>query len=396
MPERDNRPAVLGGHPASESKLEIVRPKFPEIGSFVEEFAEALASGAVTNGGPHVRKFEQQLTEYLGVAGVITCNNGESALLLALAAAGVAGGEVIVPSYTFAGTPHAVHWAGANVVFADIDESLCIDPVDVEAKITANTKAVLAVDVYGIPCDYEALDKIGQDHSISVLYDSAPAFGTRVNGIPIGGAGLAQQFSFHATKPIATMEGGCIASNDEEFLRNVADMRNFGQSDGADCRLPGINAKMTEVTALIGLQQLVSFDEAIDNRNEIADFYLRSLSTVTGLSFALVPDDVRPSWAMFPLIVDSHAFGMDRNQLATAMEHENINLRKYFEMPCHQMQAYLSHIEISLPNTERVASEVIALPIYNDMSIDEAARIVLAIERIHEHAEEVSRGIDHA
>jgi dTDP-4-amino-4,6-dideoxygalactose transaminase len=394
VPAIDNRPAVLGGEPASKNKLEIVRPIFPSIGSFVEEFGEALASGAVTNGGPHVRKFEQQLAEYLGVTGVITCNNGESALLLALAAAGVAGGEVIVPSYTFAGTPHAVYWAGANVVFADIDESLCIDRGDVEAKITASTKAVLAVDVYGIPCDYEALEKIGQDHGISILYDSAPAFGTRVNGETIGGAGLAQQFSFHATKPFATMEGGCIASNDEEFLRNVADLRNFGQSDGADCRLPGINAKMTEVTALIGLQQLVSIDDAIDNRIEIADMYIESLGRVPGLSFALVPNDVRPSWAMFPLIVDSDAFGMDRNQLATAMAHENINLRKYFEMPCHKMQAYRSHNEISLPNTERVASEVIALPIYNDMSIDEASRVIAGIERIHEYASEVLREIE--
>lgn len=185
--------AFFGGAPLFERALNIVRPLFPDIATFIEPFSAALKSGQVTNNGRWVVEFERRLTEYLGVPSAAFCN-GQLALITMLRAAGIAGGEVIVPSFTYAATPHAICWAGATPVFADIaaDGSMCLDPADVERKITPRTVAILGVDVYGIACDYGALAEIGRRKGLKVLFDSAPSFGTRVKGRLVGGFGDAQ------------------------------------------------------------------------------------------------------------------------------------------------------------------------------------------------------------
>src|SRR5262245_15548401 len=187
--------------PVFSTPLNIVRPVFPPIESFQAQFASALQSGQVTNNGRWVVEFERQLEAYLGVP-TLVFSSGQAALMAMVKAAGTEGGEVILPSFTFPGTLHAVTWCGAPPVFAEIrdDQSFVRDPSDVERKITDRTVAILSVDPYGIASDYEALDGVGARHGISVLYDSAPAFGTKVNGRSIGGYGNAQIFSFHASK----------------------------------------------------------------------------------------------------------------------------------------------------------------------------------------------------
>src|SRR5271166_4220682 len=178
-----NAIAAFGGPPIFERPLHIVRPTFPDIESFLAPFQAALASGQVTNNGRWVVEFEQQLSDYLGVPTLVFCN-GQMALMTMLRAAGIEGGEVIVPSFTFAATPHAVRWCGAEPVFADIaaNGSLCLDPDDVERKLTPKTVAILGVDAYGIACDYARLTEIGRRNGLKVIFDSAPSFGTRVEG----------------------------------------------------------------------------------------------------------------------------------------------------------------------------------------------------------------------
>src|SRR5215813_4170626 len=217
-----NEIAALGGPPIFERPLQIVRPLFPDISKYLIHLEAAFASGQVTNGGHWVLEFERQLSEYLEVPTLVFCN-GQLALMTMLRAARVEGGEVIVPSFTFAATPHAVRWCGAEPVFADIvnDGTMCLDPADVERKISGRTVAILGVDPYGIACDYAALSEIGRRKGLAVLFDSAPSFGTRVNGKLGGGFGDAQIFSFHATKAFTTMEGGCFCSHDEKLLARV-------------------------------------------------------------------------------------------------------------------------------------------------------------------------------
>lgn len=384
-------PAVLGGTPASPTPLQIVRPTFPDVSSFVDRFRTALATGAVTNNGPHVRTFEARLTEYLGVP-TLSASSGQAALLLMLKAAGIDGGEVIVPSFTFAATPHAVRWCGAEPVFADVaaDGSLVLCPEDAAKRITPRTRAILAVEVYGIAPDYAAFEALGRHHGIKILFDSAPAFGTRVCGVPIGRFGDAQSFSFHATKAFTTMEGGAVSSRDPAFLERVASLRNFGQvRGGPDCDEAGTNGKMQEVCALIGIEQLAVFDRHAARRGEIAARYRASLGGLPGIDMARVPGGQEPIWLYFPILVDRAAFGLDRNQLAAALLAENLFVRKYFELPCHHMQAYAAQRHVELPRAERAAYAAVALPVYNDMADAECDRFAHAIRRIHAHADAI-------
>jgi dTDP-4-amino-4,6-dideoxygalactose transaminase len=389
-------PAFLGGRPLSDRPLEIVRPRFPPLAAFAARFDAALRSGIVTNHGPHVQDFERRLAAYMDVPHVVVCNNGQTAIMLMLRAAGITSGEVVVPSYTFSATPHAVRWCGAEPIFADVaqDGSMCIDPSDVERRITPRTTAIVGVDVYGIACDYEALDAIGRRHGLPVLYDSAPSFGTRVGGSPVGGHGTAQAFSFHATKAFTTMEGGCVATHDETVARRVASLRNFGQTRAADCDEAGMNGKMTEICALIGLEHLRDFDAVAKHRAQSAERIREGLAGIPGLSFARPADGQTPVWLYFPVVVNPEVYGVGRERVAGALAAENLHVRKYFELPCHHLAAYSAQRDVRLPRAEALAYNVVALPVYNDMTPQECDLFVEAFRRIHRHAGAVRDAAD--
>jgi dTDP-4-amino-4,6-dideoxygalactose transaminase len=387
-----NAIAAAGGPPIFERPLQIVRPVFPDVNKFLAPFQAALASGQVTNGGHWVLEFERQLSEYLGVPTLVFCN-GQMALMTMLRAAAVDRGEVIVPSFTFAATPHAVRWCGAEPVFADIaaNGSLCLDPDDVERKITSRTVAILGVDAYGIACDYTRLTQIGRRNGLKVIFDSAPSFGTRVGGCLVGGFGDAQMFSFHATKAFTTMEGGCLCTHDPEIFARAKAIRNFGQLADGDCEEAGINAKLTEVCALIGIEQLKNFEQAALTRRRAVARMREGLSKLPGLMLASAPHDQDPIWLYLPVFVDEHQFGLDRDDVAAALAKENLYVRKYYSPPCHHMRAYAASRDVSLPRSEGSARTVLALPVYNDMSEDECDGIVQAFLEVHHAAPRVKR-----
>ena len=387
-----NAIAAVGGPPIFERPLQIVRPVFPDINKFLGPLQAALASGQVTNGGHWVLEFERQLSEYLSVPTLVFCN-GQMALMTMLRAAGVEGGEVIVPSFTFAATPHAVRWCGAEPIFADIaaNGSLCLDPDDVERKITPNTVAIVGVDAYGIACDYARLTDIGRRNGLKVLFDSAPSFGARVGGSLVGGFGDAQIFSFHATKAFTTMEGGCLCTHDPEIFARAKTIRNFGQLADGDCEEAGINAKLTEVCALIGIEQLKSFERAAVTRRRAVARMREGLSKLPGLTVASAPLDQDPIWLYLPVLVGEREFGLDRDHAAAALAKENLNVRKYYSPPCHHMRAYAANHDVSLPRSEASACSVLALPVYNDMTQDECDGIVQAFLEVHHAAPRLKR-----
>ena len=383
---RDNI-ALFGGTPFFERPMNIVRPTFPSVERLLPAFGNALASGQVTNNGPWVAEFERKLSEYLNVPTLVFCN-GQIAMMAMLRAAGIQRGEVIVPSFTFAATPHAVRWCGAEPVFADIvsDGSMCLDVRDVEQRISARTVAILGVDAYGIACDYAALTALARRRRLKILFDSAPSFGTLVDGQVVGGFGDAQMFSFHATKAFTTMEGGCLCSHDGDLLNRAKAIRNFGQSSGPDCAEAGLNGKLTELCALIGLEQLKTFDNAAATRRQAADRLSSGLRQIPGLKIANAPGNQQPIWLYLPVQVDPGVFGLDRDELAWALEKENLFVRKYYSPPCHHMGAYNAARNISLPITEAVAYSVIALPIYNDMTPEECDGIIQVFIEIRNSA----------
>ena len=364
-------PAVLGGAPRFSYRLNIVRPTFPPLDSFSAEFDSALRSGQVTNDCQYVRQFEQAMESMIG-APALAFNNGQSALMAMLKASGVAGGSVICPSFTFSATPHAIHWAGARPHFVDIDDTLCVDPDAVESAIDDSTRAILGVDPYGICCDYDRLS---------------------TNGRPIGQSADAQAFSFHATKAFSTMEGGAVTSTDMTLMASVRAIRNFGQVRAADCDIPGINGKMTEVCALIGLAQLPALPAIGANRRKAVAKMAEGLSHVPGLGLPRIPSNQDPIWLYFPFVVDPGLYGLTRDQLALALEKENVMVRRYFDMPCHKMACYPESVKMVLPRTEYVTSNIISLPVYNDMSDDEAEGITQCIRSIHEHARAVASAL---
>jgi len=373
--------------PRAERPLHIVRPRFPRTEQFLAAFETALEAGQVTNNSRWVVEFERRLSEYLGVPTLVFCN-GQIGMMAMLRAAGITGGEVIVPSFTFSATPHAIKWVGAEPVFADIldDQTMRLDPDDVERRITDRTVAILAVDAYGIASDYAALAHVARRHQLRLLVDSAPSFGTRVGGKLVGGCADAQMFSFHATKAFATMEGGCVCGHDPELLARVKAMRNFGQVDGADCHEAGLNGKMLEISALIGLEQLKTFEQAVATRRRAVARMRIGLSRIPGLRVGQEPADVEANWLYLPVVVEAAEFGLDREALASALEQHNVFVRKYYSPPCHHMTAYSTQREVKLEVTERIAYSVIALPVYNDMTNEECDLIVAAIQHVRESA----------
>jgi len=382
------KPGMLGGKPEADYTLNVVRPKFPALHSYADQFEHALSTGKVTNNGKYVVEFEDKLSQYLETE-VAVCSSGETALIMLLSACVPQGSDVICPSFTFPGTPHGIVWSGSTPRFADIDQGLCLSPVEISNTSGANIAAVLAVDSYGIPANYEAIELAAAERDLCVLYDSAAAFGATVDGVKVGRHGAGQIFSFHATKPFTTMEGGCVSSRDSALIQTIRELRNFGQRDDGAYVRAGLNGKMMEISALIGLSLLQEIDDDLARRRQAVAQMIEGIEHIPGLETPVVGPGVAPTWSLLPIVVNAAAFGLSRDHLVTALEHENIFVRTYFDPPCHTMPAYAELPQVTLPVTTTKAAGVVAIPVYNDMTAQECGWIVSALEKIHDNARQI-------
>jgi dTDP-4-amino-4,6-dideoxyglucose len=380
-------PAILGAAPAADKTLNIVRPVLPPLSTFADDFQAALASGQVTNNSRFVVEFEQRLAAYLGVKHALPFVNGEAALTIMLNVDQLEG-ELIVPSYTFSGTVHAAIWNNLTPVFADIDRrTWTIDPASVESKITPRTAAILAAPVYGNPCDNDALQAIADRRGIPLYLDSASGFGCTYKGRRLGGFGRAEIFSFHATKTFATMEGGALTTNDDAFAERARQLRSFGQAGLVDCASAGINGKMMEVAALVGLRALDTFDEVIAHRAKIAAEYVARLSKIPGVTIQQVAEGNTSTRLYMAFAVDPDVFGLTADQVAESMKAENVIARRFLDPPVHKMSYYRGRFgDISLPITEAIASRGVALPLYSDMTVAEVDLITRALADVQRNA----------
>lgn len=356
--------------------LPIVRPRHPTATQLLPQLQGILNSGQVTNNGPYVQQFEKSLTDLLGVP-TIVFSSGMAAMIAMLRAVDVAGGEVICPSFTFCATPHAIVMAGATPVFADIDaETLTLDIYGVARSMTKQTRAVLGVDPYGICWEPPPLIDGG---NVSVLIDSAPAFGSEIGDWHAAGRGDAQIFSFHATKPFSTMEGGALCSRDPLLIKRAQEIRNFGQSDDGDCRFVGFNGKMLEVCALIGLKQLEDWQHRVPRRVESAIRLRDALKDIPGLRVQRAPLGQSPVWLYQPVFIEPE-FGRDRDSVMRELAAAGIQTRPYYRA-CHLLGCYVDKYTY-LPVTERLSAQVISLPVYDNMADDEIAQIADAFKEI--------------
>lgn len=378
-------PAILGGPPAFPGGLPLVRPSIPDSRVLAKDIDRILSSRVLTN-GPYVRELEGRAAEYLGVRHCVAVASCTAGLMLVLRGADLSG-DVVLPSFTFAATAHAVSWNGLRPVFADIDpRTLTLSPDAAQRDLGVRTSAILATHIYGTPCDVEGLTALARDNGIRLFFDAAHAFGSRHGGTPVGGFGDAEVFSLSPTKVLVAGEGGMVATNDETLAERCRVGRDYGNPGDYDCLFVGLNARMSELHAAFALRSLEGLDARIGRRNALAGLFRELLGQIPGISFPVVPDGDRSTYKDFTILVDPEGFVMDAEGLARALAAEGIDTRRYYSPPVHSMQAYsyLNGTKGRLPETEEASTRVLALPLWSDMKEMHVTRVAEAIATIWE------------
>jgi dTDP-4-amino-4,6-dideoxygalactose transaminase len=360
-----------------------VRPSLPDADRVAERLRAILASGVLTN-GPHVRELERRAAEYLGVRHCVAVSSCTAGLMLVLKAAELTG-EVVVPSFTFAATAHAIVWNGLRPVFCDVDPAtLTVSAEAAHRACGMRTSAILATHTYGTPCNVEALSAIAAGNGIKLFFDAAHAFGSRHQGKQVGGFGDAEVFSLTPTKLLVAGEGGVIATDDAALAERCRIGRDYGHPGDYDCRFVGLNARLSEIHAAIALASLDTLDARVARRSALVGLYKETLRGTPGLSFPSVPDGDRSTYKDFTVLVEPEEFGLDAAGLARALALEGVETRRYFHPPVHAMKAYrfMAGGNGSLRNTDLAAARVLTLPLWSEMTEDQVVGVARAVQRI--------------
>jgi dTDP-4-amino-4,6-dideoxygalactose transaminase len=361
-----------------DKPLYVTRPFLPPLEEFEEYLKDIWETKWITNNGKYHQEFEKVLCDYLGVKHVCLFSNGTLALVTALQALRITG-EVITTPYSFVATTHALWWNNIRPVFVDIDPNMFnLDPSKIEAAITPRTTAILPVHVYGNPCDVHRIKDIADIYGLKVIYDACHTFGVTIDERPVLNFGDLSVLSFHGTKVFTTFEGGAIICHDEAMKRRIDFLKNFGFAGETTVVAPGINAKMNEFQAALGLLQLKYVDTAIRARKEIAAFYRTHLSGIPGLTFLNDLPQVKHCYPYFPVLIDSEQYGKPRDEVYAELKRNNVLSRRYFYPLISQFPAYKG-LESAhpgrLPTAELISNRVICLPIYPNIEMDEVARV---------------------
>lgn len=385
------RLAIFGGKPAFKEKLYVSRPSILNRGRLIQRIHDILDRRWFTNDGPYAQVLERKLQDFLGVKHCVVMSSGTSALEVAVRALGLSG-EVLLPSMTFIATAHALQWSGLQPVFCDIDPvSWCLDPEKLEAKITPKTCAILGVHLFGRTCDTEQLEVIARKHSLKLIFDAAHAFACSRNGRFIGGFGHVEVFSFHATKFFQTAEGGAAATNDDELADKIRAIRQFGQNGSGTNEVVGINAKLSELHAAIGLSSFETMDHILHLNREIYEGYRRELAGIPGISLMNSSGHGRSNYQFIVLAVNERHCPLNRDQFLKILAAENVVARPYFYPPCHQTPPYGSPRipDPSLPLTERLSARLLTLPGGAAVSMQEITQLCQLIRTAVQHAPEI-------
>lgn len=373
--------AINGARPALDKPLHVGRPNIGDREAFLQRINQILDNQWLTNNGPMVQEFEQRIAEHLGVKHCVAMCNGTIALEIAIRALGLQG-EVIVPSWTFVATAHALYWQGITPVFADIDRATHnLDPDAVRRMITPRTTGIIGVHLWGRAAPVDELQTIADEHGLKLMFDAAHAFGSTYKGQTIGRFGTCEVFSFHATKSFNTFEGGAITTNDDELAESTRLMRNFGFHGYDNVIHPGTNGKMIEVCAAMGLTNLNCHEEVVARNLLNYSVYAAALDGIPGVSvLAYNPDDHNSHH--YVVIEVAETCAATRDQFVAALQAENILARKYFWPGCHGMKPYrdlFPHAGLMLTNTEHLAERVIVLPTGTAVSREEIETICTLI-----------------
>ncbi|GJD96131.1 dTDP-4-amino-4,6-dideoxy-D-glucose transaminase [Methylobacterium iners] len=374
-------PEVPNPGAAPAEPIFVTRPFLPPLDEFTPLLESIWRTRVLTNGGPYHRELEDRLRDHLGVPEIALFNNATTALIVALRALHLSG-EVITTPYSFVATSHALLWSGLTPVFADVDpDTLNLDPAAIEAAITPRTSAILPVHCYGHPCDVEAIDAIGRRHGLKVIYDAAHAFGVRHRGRSLLTYGDLSVLSFHATKVFNTFEGGAVVCGDATRKDQIDKLKNFGH-DGETCVVDiGMNGKMSELNAALGLVQLKYVDTALDRRRTIDAAYREGLRGVRGVRCLDDAGEDTANYSYFPILVGPD-YPLSRDALNDALKRDGIHPRRYFYPLISEFPMYRSLPSARrdlLPVAALAADRVLCLPIYPDLDAAVVARVIARI-----------------
>lgn len=372
-------PALLSGTPRFAEPMHLTRPRVPHERMFAELIASIFRSRWFTNDGTLVRQLEEALQHRLGTGFCAAFCNGTVALQVALRSLDLSG-EVITTPFTFPATVHAIEWNGLTPVFCDIDpETYNLDVSRAAELVSDRTSALLPVHVFGNPCDVTGIDRLAEQRGLKVVYDAAHAFDVVHRGRPIGCWGSLSVFSFHATKLFHTGEGGAVVGPDDVMRRRVSLLRNFGIVNEDEVCGVGLNGKLSELHAALGIALFELVDEEIRARERLTARYNRSLAAVEGLRFQCRSADTLPNYAYYTVEIEEERFGLSRDELHIALRAENVLARKYFYPLCSQNEPYKylpSAEPAKLPNANRLASRILCLPLYGELQEEDVDKII--------------------
>lgn len=363
----------------NKKQITVTRPLLPELAELTPLLERIWESGRLTNGGQFHAELEQQLCDYLGVSHLSLFTNGTLALVTALQALRIRG-EVITTPYSFVATSHALLWNKLRPVFVDIEpETFNLDPAQIEAAITPETTAILPVHCYGVPANIDEIQRVADIYGLKVIYDAAHAFGVRHRGQSLLEAGDLSVLSFHATKVFNTFEGGALVCPDAKTKQRVDYLKNFGFADEVTVVAPGINGKMNEFQAAVGLLQLARIDEAIADRRRLYHRYQRLVSGLDGLELMPEPDGTDWNYAYCPLLVGP-GFPVTRDALYDRFRQQDILVRRYFYPLITDFPMYRQARQLPLPNARAMSERILCLPLYPGLSDGDFERVSAVLQ----------------
>ncbi|MBW1952462.1 MAG: DegT/DnrJ/EryC1/StrS family aminotransferase [Deltaproteobacteria bacterium] len=374
----------------AKSTIPIVFPTLHNFDEVVHEFRQAWESGQVTT-GTFTRQFEMVVEEKLEVPHTIMVQSCTAGLMLVMRAMELKG-EVILPSFSWTATALAVIWNGLIPVFAEITPGVCtLDPEAVANAITPRTAAVMPVNVFGCPPNYEAFAQLAQDNHLALLYDSAQGLGSRYQGDHntwhyAGGFGDAEVFSLSPTKVVSAMEGGLITTRNDRLAQKLRRMRDYGKTaDGEDIAWLGLSARIPEINAIVARYNFTHLDELVRRRQELIQAYKKTLGELAGVSYQTIPANFQSSWNYFTLFINAQEARYSRDEVYDYLKKQGIQAKKYFYPALHQQKVYQeiggSYLG-KLPITETAAAQGLALPLYSHMEIDTVAKVAESLRVI--------------
>jgi len=351
-------------------KINVTKSSMPDFNEYCEEIKELWETHWLTNMGVKHKELEEKLKERLDIAGVCLFTNGHSALEVAIEALDLKG-EIITTPFTFASTTHAILRRGCTPVFCDINEKdFTIDVDKIEDLITDKTVAIMPVHVYGNICDVKRIEAIAKKHNLKVIYDAAHAFNETYDGENVSRFGDISMFSFHATKVFNTIEGGCLCFKDTSLTNKINQFKNFGIAGPEDVNYVGGNAKMNEFQAAMGLCNLRHLDEEIAKRQKVVNRYQERLANVKGLKLSINQENVRYNYSYFPVVFEGYKYS--RDEVFEKLAKQGITARKYFYPLTNAFACFKGQYDVNkTPVAKRIASEVLTLPLYADLSLED-------------------------